>query len=192
MLLSACHAVVSTTIEVTCKENDQISRKQVTSLGTSGTLTAHYYVTYSYDALNQLTGTTTYNGVYGSTESHFTIATETFAYDALGNRTNLNAAGTANIDIMNQYIADANSHKARGVDVDQWTVTLDEATHSALHYGGGPKTGGGWWNERIMQTLMNQEAKIGRKLTATEIEDIGRQMMKLGGIEQYSIHPYGK
>jgi RHS repeat-associated protein len=89
---------------------DQVSRKQVTSLGTSGTLTAHYYVTYSYDALNQLTGTTTYNGVYGSTESHFTMASETFAYDALGNRTNLNAAGTANIDIMNQPIADANSH----------------------------------------------------------------------------------
>ena len=33
-----------------------------------------------------------------------------------------------------------------GVEVDNYTLCLDEGTHSALHYGGGPVRGGDWWN----------------------------------------------
>src|SRR5262249_607318 len=57
----------------------------------------------------------------------------------------------------------------RGVDIDKFTVTLDQATHEALHYGGGPGTGG-WWNEQIMKTLTEREAALGRRLAPQEIE----------------------
>jgi hypothetical protein len=55
---------------------DQVSRKQITKrLESGGTATTqHFYTCYSYDSLNQLTDMTTYSGVYGSTESHTTLA----------------------------------------------------------------------------------------------------------------------
>ena len=37
-----------------------------------------------------------------------------------------------------------NWFKERGIDIDMYTIQLDEGTHSALHYGGGPGAGGGW------------------------------------------------
>jgi hypothetical protein len=68
--------------------------------------------------------------------------------------------------------------KARGVDIDRYTLPLDEGTHGALHYGGGPGKGGGFWNNEIMSRLMNQEAALGRQLTPREILQIGAQMRR--------------
>ena len=87
---------------------DDVTRKQITRVVTSGTAssTVYSYVLYTYDSLNELTAMTTYDGVYGGTESHATLASETFAYDALGNRTNLGFTS----NIMNQYVTDANGH----------------------------------------------------------------------------------
>lgn len=64
----------------------------------------------------------------------------------------------------------------RGVDIDRYTLQLDKGTHSALHYGGGPGRGGGWWNNTIMQRLHDAEAAAGRQLTNREILMIGKRM----------------
>lgn len=97
---------------------NQLSRKQVARLLDNGS-TEHFYITYSYDALNQLTGVTTYNGVYGSTESHATLATQTWAFDAQGNRTDVTTNN------MNQITVDENSHAqsydARGNLIQTYT-----------------------------------------------------------------------
>ncbi len=112
---------------------DQISRKQVTRLlDTAGTET--FYITYAYDGQNQLTAMSTYSGVYGSTESHTTLASQTWAFDALGNRTDLTT------NIMNEYTADDNSHAlaydARGNLTQTYTFdytydSLDRLTSAA-------------------------------------------------------------
>jgi RHS repeat-associated protein len=79
---------------------------------------------------------TTYFGVYGSTENHYTLASETFAYDSLGNRTDLGFTS----DEMNRYLTDADgndlSYNARG-DLTQTTAwdytwdSLDRLTFAA-------------------------------------------------------------
>ena len=68
--------------------------------------------------------------------------------------------------------------KARGVDIDRYTLPVDEGTHQALHHGGGPGKGGGFWNNEIMFRLINQEAAVGRQLTRREILQIGAQMRR--------------
>jgi hypothetical protein len=78
----------------------------------------------------------------------------------------------------------------RGVDIDKFTVKLDQGTHEALHYGGGPGKGGGWWNEQIMKTLTEREAALGRKLTPQEIEAVGKEMMSRAKISDLPIVPY--
>ncbi len=78
----------------------------------------------------------------------------------------------------------------RGITIDQWTVELDSGTHQALHYGGGPGRGGGWWNDTIMRSLIERENALQRRLTAQEIEQIGRQMMQRAGIGNLPIVPY--
>jgi hypothetical protein len=78
----------------------------------------------------------------------------------------------------------------RGVDIDKYTVTLDQGTHEALHYGGGPDKGGGWWNETIMKNLTEREAALGRQLTPAEIEQTGMEMMKRAKIDDLPIVPY--
>jgi RHS repeat-associated protein len=75
----------------------------------------------------------------------------------------------------------------RGIEVDDSTVTLDNATHEALHYG----EGGGWWNETIMDMLNEREAELGRQLTPEEIEAVGQQMMERAGLQGKPIVPYG-
>ena len=73
-------------------------------------------------AAGGLAGDSRYSGTYG--QGGTLEYSETFTYDSLGNRTNLNANGTANIDSMNQYIADGNSHTltydARGNLTGTW------------------------------------------------------------------------
>jgi hypothetical protein len=68
--------------------------------------------------------------------------------------------------------------EARGVDIDRYTLPLDEGTHEALHDGGGPGKGGGFWNNEILSRLINQEAALGRRLTKREILQIGAQMRR--------------
>jgi RHS repeat-associated protein len=78
----------------------------------------------------------------------------------------------------------------RGIDVDQYTVTLDQGTHEALHYGGGPQKGGGWWNETIMGRLIEREAALGRQLSTQEIREVGTYMMKRAKIDNLPVVPY--
>lgn len=66
----------------------------------------------------------------------------------------------------------------RGVDIDRYTLQLDWGTHSALHYGGGPGRGGGFWNNTVMQRLHDAESAAGRQLTQREILAIGAKMRK--------------
>jgi hypothetical protein len=68
---------------------DQIIHKQITRMviNGSGFSTEHFYTTYSYDTANQLTFTQSYNGTYGSTESHYALSTphgDSFTYDCVG------------------------------------------------------------------------------------------------------------
>ena len=79
--------------------------------------------------------------------------------------------------------------KERGVDIDKYTVKLDQGTHEALHFGGGPGKGGGWWNEQTMKTLIEKEAALGRKLIPQEIEAIGKDMMIRARISDLPIIP---
>jgi len=78
----------------------------------------------------------------------------------------------------------------RGINVDAYTVTLDEATHGAIHYGGGPGQGGGWWNDTLMQNLHEREAILGRMLTPDEIMGEGQNMLKQAKLDQLPIHPW--
>ena len=55
--------------------------------------------------------------------------------------------------------------EARRVEIDRYTLPLDAGTHQALHYGGGPGRGGGFWNDEIMGRLMAIESIMGRRLS---------------------------
>jgi hypothetical protein len=107
------------------------------------------------------------------------------------NRTTRRAAGVTRptrhhifLQAWRQWFAE------RGVDIDKFTVILDQGTHEALHYGGGPGKGGGWWNEQIMKTLTEREAALGRKLTPQEIVGVGKEMMSRAKISDLPIVPY--
>jgi RHS repeat-associated protein len=80
--------------------------------------------------------------------------------------------------------------RQRGIDIDQYTLPLDQGTHEALHYGGGPGRGGGWWNDTIMQILRAQEAALGRQLTPSEILQVGAQMRRRAGLSHVKCVPY--
>jgi hypothetical protein len=80
--------------------------------------------------------------------------------------------------------------KQRGVDIDRYTLPLDEGTHQALHYGGGPGKGGGWWNDTIMQRLTSREAALGRQLTPREILQIGAGMRRRAGLTHVKVISY--
>ncbi len=79
----------------------------------------------------------------------------------------------------------------RGVDIDRYTLPLDESTHQALHYGGGPGKGGGWWNDTIIGRLDAREAALGRQLTPREILAIGAQLRREAGLSHVKVIPYG-
>jgi hypothetical protein len=80
--------------------------------------------------------------------------------------------------------------EARGVDIDRYTLRLTEGDHSALHYGGGPGKGGGWWNEQIMRRLTEREAAFGRQLTPREILFEGAQLRRRAGLQHVKVEPY--
>ncbi|MCZ2341264.1 MAG: DUF2380 domain-containing protein, partial [Bacteroidales bacterium] len=79
----------------------------------------------------------------------------------------------------------------RGVDIDRYTLQLDRGTHSALHYGGGPGRGGGFWNNEVMQRLTEREAQLGRQLSTREILQIGADMRRRAGLSHIKVIPYG-
>ncbi len=79
--------------------------------------------------------------------------------------------------------------RQRGVNIDRYTLPLDEGTHGALHYGGGPGKGGGFWNNEIMGRLLAQGATAGRQLTPREILFTGAQMRRQFAPEVKAI-PY--
>lgn len=67
-----------------------------------------------------------------------------------------------------------------GMDIDQFCVRLERAHHEAIHGGGNWKLGRTWpgeWNQLIMRTLRDAEAKVGRMLTRNEILDIVAEVM---------------
>jgi hypothetical protein len=79
----------------------------------------------------------------------------------------------------------------RGIDVHDYAVNLERAPHEAIHTGSSwaPKTKQ-WdkeWNREIMRRLRKAEedkmADGGSQLTRSEIEAIGRQMLKEYGLD---------
>lgn len=80
----------------------------------------------------------------------------------------------------------------RKINIDKWVIVLDKATHDALHAGGGPGRGGGWWNDTIMRRLLASEAKLGRLLAPAEIEAAGRDLLKSLHLDSLPIVSYLK
>lgn len=78
----------------------------------------------------------------------------------------------------------------RGVDVDDYCITLDQAHHEAVHAkvpakakGPGADAARMWeWNRRIMDTLRQEEAARGRRLTKAEIERTALRLMPAYGL----------
>ncbi len=71
------------------------------------------------------------------------------------------------------------------LDIDNFTVELEEAMHQAAHGGGNWRLGRAWpgeWNRRVMFVLQEREEEIGRRMKPDEILDIVRDLMP-----QYNI-----
>ena len=72
--------------------------------------------------------------------------------------------------------------ESRGINIDRYTLQLDsmEGIHGALHFGGGPGKGGGWWNNTIMERLFEAERTLpnGQQLSKREGLRIGAQMRR--------------
>ncbi|HEX8699968.1 MAG TPA: DUF2380 domain-containing protein [Myxococcaceae bacterium] len=66
------------------------------------------------------------------------------------------------------------------MDIDEFCVPLERATHEAIHGGGDWRLGRLWpgeWNRMIMKVLRDAEARAGRRLTRNEIlELVGKRM----------------
>ncbi len=73
------------------------------------------------------------------------------------------------------------------MDIDEFTIELDAATHEALHGGGNWRLGRTWpgeWNTRVMQRLMVREEFAGRLLRPEEIVAEVRDLMKQSRIDR--------
>jgi hypothetical protein len=78
------------------------------------------------------------------------------------------------------------------LDIDSFTVELDEAAHQALHGGGDWRLGRTWpgeWNRIVMGELIRKERFQGRKLTPAEILAEVRRLMKEHDIDKEFV-PY--
>lgn len=80
--------------------------------------------------------------------------------------------------------------ETRGVDIDRYTLQLDEATHQALHYGGGRGKGGGYWNRKIMERLRNREADLGRLLSPREVLLEGALLRRGVSLQHVKVIPF--
>jgi RHS repeat-associated protein len=82
--------------------------------------------------------------------------------------------------------------KARGVDIDKYTIRLDQGTHSALHHGQDLFGPGGWWNARIMERLRQAEGAVGRQLTPREILIQGARLRReVFPLDRLPVEQYG-
>lgn len=84
--------------------------------------------------------------------------------------------------------------ESRGINIDRYTLQLDsmEGIHGALHFGGGPGKGGGWWNNTIMERLFEAERTLpnGQQLSKREILRIGAQMRRDTGLSHIKVIHY--
>jgi predicted lipoprotein DUF2380/putative toxin of predicted polymorphic toxin system len=72
-----------------------------------------------------------------------------------------------------------------GLDIDDFTVQLEQAHHEAIHGGGNWKLARAWpdeWNSAIWNRIQREEARVqresGKRLTKEQVLSIGRRMMK--------------
>jgi hypothetical protein len=78
--------------------------------------------------------------------------------------------------------AERNFFLDRGVNIDLFTLELNEGVHQALHGGGNYQLAleewEGHWNAEIMRRLRTAEAKVSpRLLHEDEMKDVARQLM---------------
>jgi hypothetical protein len=67
------------------------------------------------------------------------------------------------------------------MDIDQFCIKMDQASHQAIHGGGNWKLGRAWpgeWNRMLMEALHDAETTAGRILTRNEVLDIVAGRMK--------------
>lgn len=67
------------------------------------------------------------------------------------------------------------------MDIDQFCVRIDQASHEAIHGGGDWRLGRLWpkeWNRMIMKALRDTEARTGRMLTRNEVLEIVAERME--------------
>jgi RHS repeat-associated protein len=73
------------------------------------------------------------------------------------------------------------------LDIDFFTIELDEGTHQAIHGGGNWRLARreweGEWNTRMMDALKSAEMALDRRLSVEEVVDIGKTMMKRYRVE---------
>jgi hypothetical protein len=65
--------------------------------------------------------------------------------------------------------------ESRGIDIDKYTIALDQGTHSAVHTMG--------WNKQWSKFIA-REAKLGRQYTKREILAFGAQMRRQFGLRK--------
>lgn len=68
------------------------------------------------------------------------------------------------------------------MDINQFCVRMERASHEAIHGGGDWKLGRTWpgeWNRMIMKALQDAELRLGRLLTRNEVLDIVAERMKV-------------
>lgn len=75
----------------------------------------------------------------------------------------------------------------RGIDIDQYTVTMDGPTHLEGVHGSGVGEMPGQWNKAWADFIAKNPAA-----TRQQIFDFAGQLMKRYGISSSEIHPYGK
>ncbi len=66
------------------------------------------------------------------------------------------------------------------MDIDNFTIELDAATHQAAHGGGDWRLGRAWpgeWNRRLMSDLYGLEERYQRRLQPQEIIEVARDLM---------------
>lgn len=67
------------------------------------------------------------------------------------------------------------------MDIDQFCIRMERASHEAIHGGGDWRLGRMWpgeWNRMIMEALLDAEAKAGRMLTRSEVLTLVAKRMR--------------
>jgi hypothetical protein len=72
------------------------------------------------------------------------------------------------------------------LDIDRFTIELEESVHQAIHGGGDWRLGREWgeeWNKAIMERLLQAEAELQRQMSVDEILEELQVFMKRYGVE---------